>query len=130
MEVSHMGNIQLAKNLYTLRKSNKLTQDHVGDLLSVSRQAYSHYETNKRTPDLDSLIILSQLYNVSLDQLVNHYITDTIRESKGPYTPGLNIGTGDTLYLSEAEVELLMNFRGLSDDNQQILQGFITSHSK
>ena len=54
-----MSNIQLVENLYRLRKAHHYTQQEISDLLNISRQAYSNYETSKRTPDLDSLIRLS-----------------------------------------------------------------------
>ena len=54
-----MANIQLASNLRTLRKQRGLTQTDLGSLLNVSRQAYSNYETGKRTPDLDCMVFLS-----------------------------------------------------------------------
>ena len=67
-----MSNIQLVSNLLRLRKTHNYTQQQVSDMLNISRQAYSNYETSKRTPDLDSLIRLSQIYHISLDELVNH----------------------------------------------------------
>ena len=71
-----MSNIQLVENLYRLRKAHHYTQQEISDLLNISRQAYSNYETSKRTPDLDSLMRLADIYGVSLDQLVNHPWTD------------------------------------------------------
>ena len=70
-----MSNIQLVENLYRLRKAHHYTQQEISDLLNISRQAYSNYETSKRTPDLDSLMRLADIYGVSLDQLVNHPCT-------------------------------------------------------
>ena len=51
-----MSNIQLVENLCRLRKAHHYTQQEISDLLNIPRQAYSNYETSKRTPDLDSLI--------------------------------------------------------------------------
>ena len=83
-----MSNIQLVENLYRLRKAHHYTQQEISDLLNISRQAYSNYETSKRTPDLDSLMRLADIYGVSLDQLVNHPCTKDglILEQKGPFT--------------------------------------------
>ncbi len=80
-----MSNIQLVENLYRLRKAHHYTQQEISDLLNISRQAYSNYETSKRTPDLDSLMRLADIYGVSLDQLVNHPCTKDglILEQKG-----------------------------------------------
>ena len=40
-----MSNIQLVENLYRLRKAHHYTQQEISDLLNISRQAYSNYET-------------------------------------------------------------------------------------
>lgn len=122
-----MPNIQLAKNLITLRKSNRLTQDQLSLVLNISRQAYSNYETGNRMPDLGTLIVLSQYYKVTLDELVNHSIGSEVNELKGPYTPGLTITNGDTLYLTEEETDLILKYRNLSQDNRKILYGFCSS---
>mgnify|MGYP000523756457 CR=1 FL=1 len=102
-----MPNIQLARNLKYLRLAYGLTQDDLGAFLNISRQAYSNYETSKRTPDLDSLMRLADIYGVSLDQLVNHPCTKDglILEQKGPFTYAMEIDTADTLYLTREEVD-------------------------
>jgi transcriptional regulator with XRE-family HTH domain len=51
-----------------LKKS--LTQLQVSESLNVSRQAVSNWETNKNYPDIVSIVLLSQLYNISLDELL------------------------------------------------------------
>lgn len=65
-----MANAQLAKNLLTLRKARHLTQDDLSEMLHISRQAYSNYETMKRNPDLESLLLLCSFYHITLDELV------------------------------------------------------------
>ena len=72
-----MSNIQLANNLRHLRKQHELTQKDLSRMLNISRQAYSNYETSKRTPDLDSLLYLSRFYHISLDTLVLRNPADT-----------------------------------------------------
>ena len=51
------------------------TQDDLAAYLNISRQAYSHYETSKRTPDPDTLLRLSSLYHVSVDVLLGIDLT-------------------------------------------------------
>ncbi|CUX28998.1 helix-turn-helix domain-containing protein [Clostridium sp. C105KSO13] len=108
-----MSNIQLVENLCNLRKAKKYTQEALGEKLNISRQAYSNYETSKRVPDLDLLIKLSQIYNVTLDQLVNQPISPEgiIREQKGPYTSAMEIETADTIYLTAEEVNFIKRYR-------------------
>jgi len=122
-----MPNIQLVDNLYRLRKSFRLTQKQLSDKLNISRQAYSNYETSKRTPDLDSLIRLSQLYRVTLDQLVNQncIAEGVVHEHEGPLYPAMEVEAADTLYLTKKEVEFIQRYRLLSDDDKRILEKFL-----
>ena len=128
-----MPNIQLAKNLRSLRDMNNLTQDDLSDMLNISRQAYSNYENSKRTPDLDSLMRLSAFYHVTLDQLVNGNLSNSSQifaEEKVPYYMALDIETCNTIYLKKDETELITKFRSLSDDNQKIIIGFLDANSR
>lgn len=119
-----MSNIQLVENLYRLRKAYHYTQQEISDLLNISRQAYSNYETSKRTPDLDSLMRLADIYGVSLDQLVNHPCTKDglILEQKGPFTYAMEIDTADTLYLTREEVELIKGYRAMNPEDKLLLK--------
>lgn len=62
----------LSENLYNLRKFHKLSQEQVADHLSVSRQAVAKWETGETAPDIHNCMALAQLYDVSLDELVNY----------------------------------------------------------
>ena len=119
-----MSNIQLVENLCRLRKAHHYTQQEISDLLNISRQAYSNYETSKRTPDLDSLIRLADIYNLSLDQLVNHPCTKDgmVLEQKGPFTPAMEIETADTIYLTREEMDMIKSFRNLSEEDKLLVR--------
>ncbi len=56
--------------LKEIRKKRKLNQLKVAMDLSISREALSHYENGKRSPDIDMLIRLSEYFNVSIDYLI------------------------------------------------------------
>ena len=56
--------------LKTHRKQHGYTQQEVADILNISRQAYSNYEHEKRSPRLPVLIKLADLYQISLDELI------------------------------------------------------------
>lgn len=58
-------------NLKILRKKNKLTQDELGELLSVSGKTVSSWEKGRSEPKIDFLIRLSDYFNVSIDELIN-----------------------------------------------------------
>ncbi|MEG0367856.1 MAG: helix-turn-helix transcriptional regulator, partial [Coprobacillus sp.] len=58
--------------LQTLRKGKSLSQEQLADQLNVSRQAVSKWETGEGYPELDKLIQISNLFDVSLDYLVKN----------------------------------------------------------
>ena len=125
-----MPNIQLANNLKYLRKKHNLTQTTLSQILNISRQAYSNYETSKRTPDLDSLLQLN-LNDLVLGNLQDTTIySDKVSETVVPYTFVKDKKTGNTIYLTDEELDLITQFRTLSKENKQIITGFLHSNSK
>lgn len=55
---------------YTLRKQSGLSQEELANRLNVTRQTISKWEVGDSTPDMEKLIAISDLFNVSLDELV------------------------------------------------------------
>lgn len=58
------------KLLKTFRKRHGFTQAEVAEYAGVSRQAFSNYERGLREPSIKVLIMLADLYHISLDELV------------------------------------------------------------
>lgn len=56
--------------LKKIRLSNNLTQSQLAEILETTKQAISAYESGKIAPSLNSLIKLSEKFNISLDSLV------------------------------------------------------------
>ena len=78
----------ISMNLKRLRKIHQYTQENVAEKINVSRQSIAKWESGECNPDIESLIKLSNLYNVSLDNLVNHSEDEsgiTIPPSRGKY---------------------------------------------
>ncbi|MCI9071881.1 MAG: helix-turn-helix domain-containing protein [Lachnospiraceae bacterium] len=65
----------LSENLYHLRKLHKLSQEQVAECLDVSRQAVAKWESGETAPDIHNCLALAELYDVSLDDLVNYEST-------------------------------------------------------
>lgn len=57
--------------LKIIRKQKNLNQLKVALDLNISREALSHYENGKRSPDIQMLRSLSEYFNVSIDFLIN-----------------------------------------------------------
>lgn len=58
------------KRLKKLREGKNLSQEMVAEELNISRQAISRWENDKAFPDIENLKLLSELYEVSIDELV------------------------------------------------------------
>lgn len=61
----------LQKNLKYWRNSRKLTQKQVAQTLGIDRSTYSYYEIGVSSPPVAGLIEISELFGVTIDELVN-----------------------------------------------------------
>ena len=62
--------MNLGENIYLYRTKKGLSQGVLAAELDVSRQSVSKWENNSATPELDKLIKMSKLFDVTLDELV------------------------------------------------------------
>ena len=62
--------MEIGKKLKDSRMKSKLTQEQVAEKLSLSRQTISNWENEKSYPDIINVIKLSNLYCISLDELL------------------------------------------------------------
>lgn len=58
------------KKIRELRKANKLSQEELANRLGVSRQAVSKWETGIVMPDINNLLKLSEIFNVTTDYIL------------------------------------------------------------
>lgn len=62
--------MELGTQLKKYRKEHALSQEELAEKVFVSRQSISNWENDKTYPDIRSLLLLSEVFSVSLDQLV------------------------------------------------------------
>ncbi len=62
--------MEIAAILKTLREKNNLTQDQLAERVLVTRQAVSRWETGETQPNVDTLMLLSKEFNVSVNTLL------------------------------------------------------------
>jgi len=60
----------IADRIQTLRKSKGMSQEELADAAGVSRQAVSKWESEQSIPDLDKVVILSEIFEVTTDYLL------------------------------------------------------------
>lgn len=83
----------LSEKITYLRKQNGWSQEQLAEQLNVSRQSISKWESGASIPDLDRILKLSKLFDVSTDYLLKDEIEEDISEiSSDVYEePGLTI---------------------------------------
>ncbi|MCU4765946.1 helix-turn-helix domain-containing protein [Bacillus toyonensis] len=62
--------MSIGEQLKKLRESKEFSQEDVAKKIGVTRQAVYKWENDKSYPDIDNLILLSEMYNVTLDELI------------------------------------------------------------
>ena len=70
------------EKLQKLRKENQMSQEQLADLLEVSRQAVSKWESGTTYPEMDKLLMLCKIFKCTLDELTNDDISDITVEEK------------------------------------------------
>ena len=62
--------MDFGEQIKSIRQKEKLTQEQFAMKLNVSRQAVSNWENNKNLPDIGMLILMSDVFQISLDYLI------------------------------------------------------------
>jgi len=94
----------LSIKLRELREFKGVTQAEVAQVLQITREAYSMYESNKRQMNYESLCILADFFGVTTDYLLD-------REAQ------------DMLLLSESEKEMIHKYRILDERGKENIKG-------
>ena len=100
-----------AEKLKSIRKKAGMSQEKLAEKIGVSRQAITKWETDAGIPDIDNMMALSSLFNISLDELLSNEKTekkqtDYLYESVTEYDIDntkrydMNLGGANTLVLS------------------------------
>ena len=63
---------KIANFIKIYRKEKGLTQQQLAELVGVTEKAVSKWENGWTSPDIDNLVILSDLYNISIDELLKN----------------------------------------------------------
>ena len=69
--------MKIGENIKALRKARGFTQEQLADMLGISFQAVSKWETNANTPDLSLLPMIAKVLGTSIDQLFSENNPDS-----------------------------------------------------
>lgn len=72
----------LGQKIFELRNKQKMSQGDLAEKLNVSRQSISKWETDASVPELDKLIMLSDLFNITMDELVRDELPEKDTDEK------------------------------------------------
>ena len=64
--------MNFSEKLYELRKKEGLSQEELAEKVNVSRQTVSKWEMNQSSPEMEKLVNLSKIFDISLDELVGN----------------------------------------------------------
>ncbi len=67
----------LGEKIYELRTQHNLSQGDLANELNVSRQSISKWENGNSTPDLEKIVKLAEIFNISLDELIKNQEKET-----------------------------------------------------
>ena len=103
----------LGQKLKELRENYDLSQQQVATALNIDRSTYGYYELDKTRPSLETLVKLSHIFSVPVEQLLPSEVeeTSTLRDLAQPSTMVRS--------LSKEERGLLVMFRSLSKEQKQ-----------
>lgn len=99
--------MSFANNLRSLRKQYHLSQEALADILQVSRQTVSKWELGNGYPEVETLLLLSETLDTSLDELMaNTPITISAKDSK--------LNTSTMLFISPHENVIVSGYKVIS----------------
>ena len=91
----------IGERLYNLRKDKKISQEELANVLGVSRQTVSKWETGESTPDFDKIIPLCNYFGITSDELLSgkkDIVESNKNENKKAFARNLAISVA--LYIS------------------------------
>jgi len=100
--------MKFGDKLIALRKKNGLSQEELAEKLNVSRQSVSKWESNNTYPETDKIVQICNLFNCSMDDLINDKITDIDNVSRTEKN-NLNIGIDSLLDFVTRTINMFSN---------------------
>lgn len=118
-------NIETANRLLQYRKKMNLSQEELAARIGVSRQAVSKWERAEASPDTDNLILLADIYGVSLDELLKgEKETESETQSEEPKNNAENNPDSDTTYKKSDKVSFKHGIHVDSKDGDSVHLNF------
>ena len=82
-----IDNVEVGKTIARLRQNKNMTQKQLAAALSVSHQAVSKWETGAALPDVQTLVALTRLFGITIEQLLEGDVLEDRVETPKPASP-------------------------------------------
>lgn len=115
--------------LRELREYHEYTQKDISKFLNITSQAYSNYENNKRTPDVEMQRKIAQFYGKTIDEMIEYRYTKQIEDSRN-YAANRSLfravsDTGITIPLTAKQAKMVTDILSLPPEQQDACQKLI-----
>ena len=101
----------LGEKIAALRNEHSLSQENLAEKMSVSRQSVSKWETDTSVPELDKLILLSHIFEITLDELVGNEPVQ--HQEPEQQTPAAEVQPGKTPFTVQQIIGFILLGVGL-----------------
>ena len=106
----------VAEKLRRYRETSSLSQKQVADALNIERSTYTKYETGDTEPNLNTIVKIAAIYNVSPTELLPMELSDdpsvgALKDTAGADSP--------IYQLSKDERGIIARYRALSKDEKK-----------
>ena len=87
----------IADKIKNARTIKKLTQEQVAEDLNVSRQTISNWENGVSVPNINTLILISEKFDIPVDEMLKSGdVVEKIDNNKTPFKKDRNLGVCET----------------------------------
>lgn len=85
------SNQNIAKAVLKIRQDNKLSQEQFAEMVGVTRQAVSRWEMGVSVPNINTLILISEKFDIPVDEMLKSgYVVEKIDNNKTPFKKDRN----------------------------------------
>ncbi|MFR9278604.1 MAG: helix-turn-helix domain-containing protein [Ezakiella coagulans] len=82
--------MELGNKIKYYRNEKELSQEELAERVYVSRQTISNWENNKSYPDINSIVLLSEIFGISIDNLIKGDVEQMKKEINSEEVKKLN----------------------------------------
>jgi transcriptional regulator with XRE-family HTH domain len=127
--MSDLRELSYGEVLRELRIYHDYKQKDISEYLNITSQAYSNYENNKRTPDIETMYKIAHFYKITLDQLISYRYTKQFEDIPG-YMNDRTLyravdSSGISIPMKAEQAKMITDILSLTPEQQDACQKFV-----